>query len=70
MSGFEVSGHSFEKNPLKINFEPNHMNAELPILGDGLNYTIKGRTVKCGSESFEIPELNFYGKPPVVRDHP
>jgi len=71
MSGFEVTGYSLEKNPLKINFDPDHMNAELPILETGLKYTIKGQTIVCGdNESFKIPELSFEGKAPEVRGHP
>jgi hypothetical protein len=67
MSGFEVLGKNL-KDPLKIKFDPNHMNAELPIF-DG-NYTIKGKTVNCLEGSFDIPDLIFDGKPPAVRGRP
>jgi len=71
MSGFEVTGHSLEKNPLKINFDPDHMNAELPILETGLKYMIIGKTIVCGdNENFTIPDLSFEGKVPEVRCHP
>jgi hypothetical protein len=66
LSGFKVTGGNLAE-PFPIQFDPNFMNSELPILESGKNYTIEGKEIVCeGGKTFKIPSFQFPGKPPAV----
>jgi hypothetical protein len=66
LSGFKVTGGNLAE-PFPIQFDPNFMNSELPILESGKNYTIEGKSIECeGGKKFKIPSFQFEGKPPAV----
>ena len=66
LSGFKVTGGNLAE-PFPIQFDPNFMNSELPILESGKNYTIEGKDIVCeGGKKFKIPSFQFPGKPPAV----
>jgi hypothetical protein len=66
LSGFKVTGGNLAE-PFPIQFDPNFMNSELPILESGKNYTIEGKEIVCeGGKKFKIPSFQFPGKPPAV----